>query len=203
MGREAAGGVHLPLSRLVCRELPIRELFCELLRRGPARARLLRVSVSAVRRSAALPVEVVMDGPVGAAQQQLRDGCGMASARGNVQRRVPARQTAAGTRPAHSRPIRRKRKRRTRSSRSGRSRRRWHRRAIGRFGDCRTSPPSAARCRHCCARRGRGAGGGPYAGTPVPNRYPKHKTAGSPRGSTKCSFWVTVNGREYSREDSE
>ena len=71
MGREAAGGVHLPLSRFVFRELPF--LLRDSLRRVPARARLLRVSVSAVRRSAALPVEVVMDGPVGAAQQQLRD----------------------------------------------------------------------------------------------------------------------------------
>jgi hypothetical protein len=57
---------------------------------------------SAVRRSAALPV-AILDGPVGAAQQQLRDGAGHAIARGRVQRRVPARQTAAGTRPAHSR----------------------------------------------------------------------------------------------------
>jgi hypothetical protein len=70
-GREAAGGVHLPLSRLVGREVPpeVRVL----LRRLPARARLLRFSVSAVRRSAAVPV-VGLDGPVGAAEQQLRDG---------------------------------------------------------------------------------------------------------------------------------
>ena len=68
---EAASGVHLPLSRWVLRELPI--LFRDLLRRAPVRARPLRFSVSAVRRSAALPAEVVLDGPVGAAQQQLRD----------------------------------------------------------------------------------------------------------------------------------
>ncbi len=42
------------------------------------------------------------------------------------------------------RPICRKRKRRTRS-RSGRSRRRRMRRAIGRFGDCRSAPQCAAR----------------------------------------------------------
>ncbi len=70
-GGEAAGGVHLPLSRFVLYELPT--VFRPLLRRAPARARLLRSSVSAVRRSAALPV-VVLDGPVGAAEQQLRDG---------------------------------------------------------------------------------------------------------------------------------
>jgi hypothetical protein len=70
-GREAAGGVHLPLSRLVGRELP--SPFRELLRRLPARARPLRVSGSAVRRSAALPA-FALDGPVGAAEQQLRDG---------------------------------------------------------------------------------------------------------------------------------
>ena len=69
-GCEAAGGVHLPLPRLVGCELPIP--FRELLRRVPARARLLRFSVSAVRRSAALPAG--LDGPVGAAEQQLRDG---------------------------------------------------------------------------------------------------------------------------------
>ena len=68
---EAAGGVHLPLPRLVGCELP--KSFRELLRRVPARARLLRFSVSAVRRSAAVP-KVGLDGPVGAAQQQLRDG---------------------------------------------------------------------------------------------------------------------------------
>ena len=68
---EAAGGVHLPLPRLVGCELPIH--FRPLLRRVPARARLLRFTGSAVRRSAALPF-TVPDGPVGAAQQQLRDG---------------------------------------------------------------------------------------------------------------------------------
>ena len=92
-GREAAGGVHQPLPRFVLRELP--GVFRELLRRAPARARLLRVSVSAVRRSSALPA-FVLDGPVGAAQQQLRDTCGMAFTRGQVQRREPARQTDGG-----------------------------------------------------------------------------------------------------------
>jgi hypothetical protein len=38
---------------------------------------------SAVQRSAALP-SVVLDGPVGAAQQQLRDGAGFAIVRGIV-----------------------------------------------------------------------------------------------------------------------
>ncbi len=95
-GCEVADGVHLPLSRFVCREPP--PLFRPSLRRVPARARLLRFSILAVRRSAAVPVEG-LDGPVGAAQQQLRDGCGMAIVRGIVQRRVPARPTAAATRP--------------------------------------------------------------------------------------------------------
>ena len=90
-------------------------------------------------------------------------------------------------------PIRRKRRRRTRCG-SGRSRRRRMRRAIGRFGDCRTSPPSAARCRHDCARRGRGAGVAPR-GYPSTQSVPEHKTAGSPRGSTAVSFWVNANGK--------
>ncbi len=92
-------------------------------------------------------------------------------------------------------PIRRKRKRRTRC-RSGRSRRRWHRRAIGSFGDCRGTPHNAARSSHCCARRGRGEGVGP---TGVPQYPTSTRTQNSrPRGSTMVSFWVTVNGREYS-----
>jgi hypothetical protein len=105
---------------------------------------------SAVRRSAAVPVDG-LDGPVGAAHEQLGDGVGFATARGIVQRREPARQTAEGARPPHS-ADRRKRKRRTRR-RPGRSRRRRMRRAIGRFGDCRRSPPSVARWSHNrCAR---------------------------------------------------
>ncbi len=91
--------VHLALPCLVVREPPAP--FRESLRRVPARARPLRFSVSAVRRSAAVPV-FVLDGPVGAAQQQLRDACRTATVRGIVQRRVPARPTAAGARPAHS-----------------------------------------------------------------------------------------------------
>ncbi len=49
-GCEAAGGVHLALPCLILRKLP--KQFGGLLRRVPARARLLRFSVSAVRRSA-------------------------------------------------------------------------------------------------------------------------------------------------------
>jgi hypothetical protein len=139
-GREAAGGVHLPLRCLVLSELPT--VFGPLLRRAPARARLLRFRFGCA--APALPV-FVLDGPVGAAQQELRDNVGFAIARGRVQRRVPARQTAAGTRPAHSADSP-QRKRRTRKSRwPGRSRRRWHRRAIGGFGDCRWTPHGVAR----------------------------------------------------------
>jgi hypothetical protein len=54
-----------------------------------------------VRRSAALPA-VVLDGPIGAAQQQLGDGVDFAIERGTVQRRPPARQTAAGLGRPHS-----------------------------------------------------------------------------------------------------
>jgi hypothetical protein len=92
-GCEPAGGVHQPLPRLVLRELPID--FREKLRILPARARGCCGFGSAVRHSAALPI-VGLAGPVGAAQQQLRDGVGFASERGIVQRRVPARQTGGG-----------------------------------------------------------------------------------------------------------
>jgi hypothetical protein len=97
-------------------------------------------------------------------------------------------------------PIRRKRERRT-CCRSGRSRRRRMRRAIGRFGDCRIAPHSAARCSHSCARWGRGEGWAPpphHQEVPQSKMVPEHKTAHRPRGSTAFSSWVTVNGREYS-----
>jgi hypothetical protein len=92
-------------------------------------------------------------------------------------------------------PIRRKRKRRTRC-RSGRSRRRRMRRAIGRFGDCRGTPPIAARCCQTCARRGRGAGVGP---TGYPSTQPVPETQNSRLAPRVDCVWVTVNGREYSK----
>ncbi len=194
-GREAAGGVHLALSRFVLRELPMQ--FRDLLRRVPARARLLRFSASAVRRSAALPV-VVLDGPVGAAQQQLRDVVGTAIVRGIVQRRVPARPTAARARPAHSTAD-------SPQAQTAHPMSSWaFTSALASTSDrtIRRLPYFAAMCSavkpNLCTA-GPGCGGGPHGGTPVPNRYPKHKTAGSPRGSTKGSVWVTVNDREYSR----
>jgi hypothetical protein len=183
-GREAAGGVHLALSRLVGRELP--KVFRDLLRRGPARARLLRSSVSAVRRSAALPV-VSLDGPVGAAQQQLRDACGMAIERGIEQRRVPARPTAAGTRRAA---------------------------LIGRFAASANGAPDAGPGVHvgvgidersddsaiAAERRpvqrgvaiavhgGAGVRGWAPRGTPVPNRYPNTKQQAGPEGRLSVRF---------------
>ncbi len=166
-----------------------------LLRRDHARARLLRFR-SAVRHSAlaALPA-VGMDGPVGAAQQQLGDGFGMANARGQVQRRESARQTAAGTQPPHSPAD---------SPQAGTAhpKRLWAFTSAPNATSDRTIrrlPLSAASCSAvlpllCTA--GPGCGGGPRGGTPVPKPVTEHKTAGRPRGSTMCSFWVTVNGRE-------
>ncbi len=66
---------------------------------------------------------------------------------------------------------RRKRKRRTILC-PGRSRRRRIRQAIGRFGDCRIPPHSAARCCQSCARRGRGEGWAPR-GYPSPQPVPE------------------------------
>jgi hypothetical protein len=91
--------VHLPLRRLVLRELPIPfrpSLWCVPARTGAVRFR------SAVRRSATLPV-AVLDGRGGAAvgKDHFGDRVGCAIARGNVQRRGPARQTA-GTRPPYA-----------------------------------------------------------------------------------------------------
>jgi hypothetical protein len=195
--------VHLALPRLVCSELPL--VFREFLRRGPARARLLRCSVSAVRRSAAVPAaqEVVgLDGPVGAAQQQLRDGVGFALPRGIEQRRVPARPTAAAaTRPAHSSAD----SPRAQTAHPSSS---WAFTSASASASDRTIrrlPSYAAQCSAvmpCLCTAGPGWWGGPHGGTSVPNRYPKHKTSRTPRGSTMVSHWVTVNDREYSREDS-
>jgi hypothetical protein len=61
------------------------------------------------------------------------------------------------------------------------------RRAIGRFGDCRLAPHSAARSsQYACPRRGRGAGVGP--------------TAHRPRGSTVMG---KRSRQRVPREDSE
>jgi hypothetical protein len=76
--------VHLPLRRLVLRELP--STFRALLWRVPARRGCAVRSAAAC--SAALPVEVVLDGH-SAAHEQFGDRVGMASVRGQVQRRVP------------------------------------------------------------------------------------------------------------------
>jgi hypothetical protein len=135
----------------------------------------------AVRRSAALP-DAILDGPVGAAHEQLCDRIGRASVRGPVQRRVPARQTGGHSAAAPPMP---KRKRRTRSG-SGRSRRRRMRSVIGRFADCRGAPQSAARCCLCCARRGRGEGVGP-TGSPEPP-VPETKQQAGPEGRLR-RFW--------------
>jgi hypothetical protein len=161
--------VHLPLRRLVLRELP--STFRALLWRVPARVQLC--GRSAVRRSAALPV-VGLDGPVGAAHEQFCDRVGMAFARGQVQRRVPD-PADGGDSAAH--PADATRKRRT-SSDSGHRRRPWRRSVIGRFGDCRGPPPCAAQCIHPCARRGRGKG---WALRGIPTQpVPVNKTALGP-----------------------
>jgi hypothetical protein len=135
---------------------------------------------SAVRRSAAVPV-VALDGPVGAAQQQFGDGVRMAMVHGQVQRRGPARQTAAGTRPAHSADS-------PQAQTAHPSRSLWEFTSAFASTSDRTSrrlPRYAAWCsavRPLLCTAGPGCGGGPHGNTPVPNRYPKHKTAGSPRG---------------------
>ena len=156
---------------------------------------------SAVRRSAALPAEEVLDGPVGAAQQQLRDGFGMAKARGNVQRRPSARQTAAGTRPPHSRRFAASGKAHPRGSRASTA-------ALDAISNptIRRLPWYAAQCsavqpslctavpwyaamsstvkpKQCMARPA-GARGWAQRGYPRPHLYPNTKPAGSPRGST-------------------
>ena len=99
--RQRAGRyVHLPLRRLILRELPMTSR--PFLWRLPVRAQAVRWS--AARRSAALP-EAVLDGH-GAAHEQLFDRSGVAIPRGIVQRRPPppeippARQTAGFGRPS-------------------------------------------------------------------------------------------------------
>ncbi len=183
-GGEAAGGVHLPLSRLVMGELPTP--FRELLRRPPARARLLRfrfrlcgaaqryprlfwTAPSAPRSSSSATLS---GWPVPAAS------CSGVALHGRRRRRLGRRT---------QRPIRRERKRRT-PSWSWRSRRRRHRRAVGRFGDRRGPPHSAARCRHGCARRGRGAGVGPTGVPQYPTGTRKTKQQARPEGRLCCRF---------------
>jgi hypothetical protein len=125
---------------------------------------------SAVRRSAALPADVGLDGPsvpLMSSSAMTSDAPLPAAAEWSGVT-LPGRRRRGLGRCTHA--ARRKRNRRTRGS-SGRSRRRRMRRAIGRFGDCRSAPPSAARLSQGCARRGRREGVGPTG----PNRYPKTK----------------------------
>ncbi len=161
MGREAAGGVHQPLPRLVMCELSF--TFRESLRRLPARARLCGFSrlCGAAQRYPCLSWTAPSaprssNSAILSARPFHAAKCSGVSLHGRRAGLGPARSTADADA-----------ERRTRS-RPGRSRRRWHRRAIRRFGDCRWTPHSAARRSHtCCARRGRSEGVGP---TGVPQR---------------------------------
>jgi hypothetical protein len=149
---------------------------------------------SAVRRRAALPVDA-LDGPVGAAQQQLGDGVGMG--RGPMQRRAPARTTAAGTRPPHSRQF----------AASGNGAPAV---ALGVHvgaGCDEQSDNSAIAAARRQVQRGeailaahggaRVRGVGP-TGVSQSQPVPENKTACRPRGATAFSFRVNVNGKEYS-----
>ena len=118
----------------------------------------------------------------------------MAIERGSVQRRGPARPTAAATRPAHSAD--------SPQAQTAHPLRSWAFTTAPDAASDRTIrrlPYSAAQCSavmpYLCTA-GPGCGGGPHGGTPVPKPVPENKTAGSPRGSTMV--WVTVNDREYS-----
>ena len=118
----------------------------------------------------------------------------MAIPRGIVQRRPPARPTAAATRPAHSADSPRAQTAHPQSfwaftTAPDAASDRTIRRLLWIAAQCSAVTPSL-----CTA--GPGCGGGPHGGTPVPKLVPEHKTAGSPRGSTMV--WVTVNDREYS-----
>ena len=188
--------MHLALPRLVLRELPIP--FRNSLRRVPARARLLagfgfgcaarrsgtsRCSGRPRRRRAA------------AAPRRMKNGL------------CPRQRTAACTCTADGR-------RRTRRGA-----------LIGRFAASANGAPVAVLGVHvgvgidersddsaiAVPRRivqrgvaiavhgGAGVRGWAPRGYPSTQPVPRNKTARSPRGSTMCSFWVTVNDREYSR----
>ena len=119
---------------------------------------------------------------------------GCARFRGIVQRRDPARQTAAGTRPAHSRPI----------AASGNG-------ApvavpgvhVGAGCDERSDDSAIAVFRRI-VQRGEAiapvhGGAGVRGWAPRSTQLvPENKTVRRPRGSTAASFWENVNGTEYS-----
>jgi hypothetical protein len=115
-----------------------------------------------------------------------------------VQRRVPARQTGGDS---AANPPMSQAERRT-HIRPGRRRRRWRRSAIGRFGDCRSKPPSAARWTHRCTRRGRVDGVGPTRVPQYPTCTRNTKQQARPEGRLWFRLWVTVNDRS-THEDSE
>jgi hypothetical protein len=114
--------------------------------------------------------------------------------RGQVQRRRPARQTEAGTRPAaltadspqaqtaHPSSVR------AFTSAPNATSNRMIRRLQNSAAKCSAVEPFPLRT------AGPGCGGGPHGGNPVPNRYPNTKQQAGPEGRP---FWVNVNGREY------
>ena len=74
-----------------------------------------------------------------------------------------------GRRDSARRFIRRARTERLARSRRGRRRWLWRQSVLGRSGDCRSTPHSAARCaHHTCKRRGERAGPTGYPAQPIP-----------------------------------
>jgi hypothetical protein len=182
-GCEAAGGVHLPLSRLVLRERPTGFRF--FLRRGPARARLLRFRFGCAaqrsgtrhcsgrprrRRAAAAPRRCWFGHCTlhsAAAWTCTADGGGDSA---GALRRFAASENGA---PAVGLGVH-----------------------DGAGCDERSDDSAIAAGRRHVQRGAAilavhgGAGGEGRArwGYPSPQPVPEHKTAGRPRGSTMCSF---------------
>jgi hypothetical protein len=190
-GCEAAGGVHLALSRLVRRELPM--TFRPLLRREPARARLLRFrfrlcgaaqrylqlswTAPLVPRSSSSATD--SESPLDAAQcsgVHLHGG-------GDSARRTPPIHRSGNGAPDVVLGVH-----------------------VGAGSDERSDDSAIAADRRPVQRGGAiipvhgGAGVRGWAprGYPSPQPVPENKTARRPRGSTMFSIWVTVNDREYS-----
>jgi hypothetical protein len=117
----------------------------------------------------------------------------MAIVRGQVQRRAPARPTAAGTRPAHSMAD-------SPQAQTAHLPSSWaFTSALASTSDriIRRLPLSAAQCsavQPSLCTAGPGCGGGPHGCTPVPNRYPNTKQQARPEGRPRfrCGTTLTV-----------
>ena len=164
-GLEAVGcglmrHVHLRLDRLEKHEMP--EPFRVLLWSVPARARLCSGRRCGAAQRYPTSFWTATSAP-------LRSSSSIASKWPFCAAKCSGVRLHGGRRDSARRFIRRARTERLARSRLGRRRRLSRQSVLGRSGDCRSTPHSAARCaHHTCKRRGERAGPTGYPAQPIP-----------------------------------